>query len=92
MFDRQETADGRRVEETLLSEEDVKEVAKFLNESTELFNITIGFKVNEDINRIVVSIVDKTTDEVIRQIPPEEVVKLAERLHEMVGVLFNETA
>lgn len=75
-----------------VSREDVEEVAKFLNESTNLFNLSISFQVNEDIDRVVVSVVDKDTEELIRQIPSEEVVQLAKRLNEMVGVLFNETA
>ena len=78
--------------ETKLSEEEVEDVAEFLNDTASHFNVSLTFKVNDDPDRIVVSVVDKETDEVIRQVPSEEVLQLAERLNEMVGVLFNETA
>jgi flagellar protein FlaG len=79
-------------QEQILSEKDVEEVTKFLNDSTKLFNLSLRFSVHEDTHRIVVSVLNADTDEVIRQIPTEEVLALAERLNEMVGVLFNETA
>jgi flagellar protein FlaG len=82
----------KKTEEEALSKEDLEEVARFLNESTDLFNVSLSFQINEDIDRVIVSVTDKTTDEVIRQIPPDEIIRLAERLHEMVGVLFNQTA
>lgn len=79
-------------EEVQLTGEDVREVARFLNESAKMFNVSLTFEINEDAKRIVVSVINSETDEVVRQIPPQEVLDLASRLNEMVGVLFNETA
>jgi flagellar protein FlaG len=79
-------------QERELRESDVEEVAKFLNDSAKLFDVSLKFRLEEDINRIVVSVVNKETEEVVRQIPPQEIIDLANRLSEMVGVLFNETA
>ena len=75
-----------------LTREDIEELTRVLNESAKLFDISLRFRVEEDINRIIVTVFDKGNDEVIRQIPPEEVVQMAKRLTEMVGVLFNGTA
>ena len=79
-------------EEEELEKQDVEEVTKFLNESSALFNLSLQFRVHDETSRIVVSVTNSDTDEVIRQIPAQEVLDLAERLNEMVGVLFNETA
>jgi flagellar protein FlaG len=79
-------------EEEELKKEDVEEVTKFLNESSDLFNLSLRFSVHDSTSRIVVSVTNADTEEVIRQIPAQEVLDLAERLNEMVGVLFNETA
>ena len=54
----------------------------------------LQFTINEDIGRVVVTVVDRTTGDVIRQIPQEEVVRLAERLAEQgsdqaSGLLIN---
>jgi flagellar protein FlaG len=75
-----------------LTGKEVEEVVSFLNSSSDLFDLSLSFKVNTDLNRIVISVYDKETDEVVKQIPPKEIIDLAERLNEMVGVLFNETA
>jgi len=42
----------------------------------------LQFKVDEATNKVVMSIVDKKTGDVIRQIPSEEVLKLAKRLQD----------
>jgi flagellar protein FlaG len=72
--------------------EQIEEIAEFLNDSASLFNVSLQFKISDDINRIIVSVVNSDTEEVIRQIPADEVIELAKRLNKMVGVLFNETA
>jgi flagellar protein FlaG len=78
--------------EQALPREEIEQVAEFLSESANLFNVGLKFNINEDTDRVIVSVVNKDTEEVIRQIPPEEVVDLAKRLNEMAGVLFNQTA
>jgi flagellar protein FlaG len=55
-------------------------------------NSTIRFRVDQESKDVIVSVVDKTSDEVIREIPPEEVVRMRERLKEMAGLLLEETA
>lgn len=79
-------------EEKELEREDVDKVLEFLNDSSTLFNLSLRFKIHDESSKIVVSVTNADTDEVIRQIPTQEVLDLAERLNEMVGVLFNETA
>jgi flagellar protein FlaG len=80
-------------EETVnLTKENIEKIVEVLNESARLFNISLRFRLEEEINRIVVTVFDKIEEQVIRQIPPEEVVNLAKRLYEMVGLIFNETA
>ena len=49
----------------------------------------LRFAVDEDSGELVVKIIDSETDEVLRQIPPEEVLKMRERLAEAAGVIFR---
>lgn len=49
----------------------------------------IKFSIDSDLGSVIVQVVDTKTDEVIRQIPPEEVVALQKRMTEMRGILFN---
>lgn len=69
-------------------EEDATRFAEKLSELTRGFGLS--FSVEKDLNRTIVKITDKKTDEVIRQIPSEEFVELAKRIcetrSEMQGV------
>lgn len=38
---------------------------------------SLNFKVAEEENRIVITVIDEETDTIIRQIPPEDVLKIA---------------
>lgn len=40
----------------------------------------LDFDVASESNRIIISVIDRSTNEVIRQIPPEDAIELAERI------------
>ncbi len=50
------------------------------------------FKIDRDLNMIIIKIKNVDTGEVIRQIPPEVAVKIAKNLQELIGILFDERA
>ena len=41
---------------------------------------------------VIVKVIDKTTDKVIKVLPPEELQRLHRKLKETIGFLFNEQA
>lgn len=43
----------------------------------------------EDINRIAIKVVNRETDEVIREIPREETIELLQKIMESAGLLFD---
>lgn len=51
---------------------------------------SLEFKIDEVLDRAVVSVIDKNSGETIRQLPSEEVVRAAHNIHYMRGVLFDE--
>lgn len=59
-----------------------KEAVEALNEKALAQQRSLRFKVHDDTGQMVVSLVDSKSDEVIRQIPTEEALKLAEALAE----------
>jgi flagellar protein FlaG len=75
-----------------ISKEEAEAIARILNESTKLNDVSLQFRVDEELNRIIVTVVNKETNEIIRQIPPDEVLAIAKRIGEMVGLLVNATA
>jgi len=82
--------------EERLSKEERKELVKKsiaeMNAEFELKNYSIRFSIDDKLKEIVVKIVDTKTDEVIRQIPPDGVLRLRAHLQEMVGILLEEKA
>ncbi len=52
-----------------------------LNSSLQNIQRNLEFSVDEDIGRIIINVKDRETDEVVRQIPTEEVLELAKNLH-----------
>lgn len=50
------------------------------------------FSIDNDTGRTVVKVVDSSTDEVIRQIPSEEVLAIAQALDKLQGVLIKQDA
>ncbi len=58
----------------------------------------LSFRVSEAIDGVVVSVIDNATDEVIRQIPSETMIRLAEKLKQLdaepggPGLLFSDQA
>ena len=46
---------------------------------------SLQFKMDDSTSQVVMSIVDKKTGEVIRQVPSEEVLALAKRMQETQG-------
>ena len=58
------------------------ELAKF-NESSQAIQRSLRFQVDDTTGRNVISVVDRQTNETIRQIPPEELLTLSRRLKEI---------
>jgi flagellar protein FlaG len=66
----------------------VTQMNRFLN----ALQKDISFFFDEASGRNGVKVVDRQTGEVLKQIPPEEVLKTAARIREMVGALLDERA
>lgn len=49
---------------------------------------SLQFSVDEASGRTIITVIDRDTDEVIRQIPPKEVLAIAERLNDPAGGLL----
>lgn len=65
-------------------EAQVKEVQSKLN------NVDLHFSVHKSSNTIVVTVTEKSSGKVIREIPSSETLQLAAKLDEMVGMIFDQ--
>ena len=59
-----------------------------LNDYVQNIQRTLSFSVSEDTGRTVIKVYDSETDELIRQIPPEDTIKLAAAIEEQVSSLL----
>ncbi|WP_404398604.1 flagellar protein FlaG [Idiomarina loihiensis] len=62
--------------------EDLQSVVDGLNVNDSMRQHNLEFKVNEELERTIVKVVDSDSGEVIRQIPSEELVAIAERIEQ----------
>jgi flagellar protein FlaG len=75
--------------QTILDKEYATNLVKIMKKVSEVYNHQLNFEIYEDTNRIYVQIVDKSTKEVIKQIPPEEMLELSAKIQEMVGIMLD---
>jgi uncharacterized FlaG/YvyC family protein len=68
----------------------VDQAVEKLRSAGDLFNKRLDFRVDEATRRIVVKVIDTRTDKVIKEIPPEQLLHLAAKIQEMVGLLVDE--
>ncbi len=69
--------------------EDVMEIQK-------LSNVVMGrkvqFNVNKELDQVIVTIVDPATNQVVKQIPSEDVQRLKVRIRKTIGLLYKDAA
>jgi len=73
-----------------LSEEEIESIIKELNQFIQIFNTKIAFEIDKETKKTILRIVDVETNEVIRQIPPEELLQISRRISELLGLIINE--
>lgn len=73
-------------------QEPLENVVSDINSMVQDLTRELQFKVDEESGETVVRVIDKATDELIRQIPAEEILELRKRLEEMRGVIFKGSA
>lgn len=68
----------------------LEEIAQTLNREMQFRERNLNFSVDKISNRILFSVTDKESGEVIRQVPPEAVLKVSHNLEALKGVLFDD--
>ena len=70
------------------SNESARQAAQTYNKLTE--NTKAVFGMNEATNRVTIKIVDKDTEEVIKEFPAEKTLDMIARVWEMAGIMVDE--
>jgi flagellar protein FlaG len=67
----------------------LQDIVAQLNKEMDPLKTTIRFGFNDDVKEMYVSVIDTSNNEEIRKIPSEEAMRLAAKMRELVGMLFD---
>lgn len=60
------------------------------NSKIKMSNTKLQYSVDKDTQRISIKIIDKDTDKVIREVPPEETLEAIKKIWEIAGIMVDE--
>jgi uncharacterized FlaG/YvyC family protein len=69
----------------------MEKIAAQLNEVMRELDTKLSFAVDRQTNQIVIRVMNSATQELIRQIPAEDMLRIAARIKEMLGIVFDRT-
>ena len=79
-------------ENAAVTSENLTSAVKAVNDFVNSVNSNLLFSVDDDTGKTIVKVVDKNPDEVIRQIPSEEMLSIAKALDNIKGLLVKQKA
>ena len=71
--------------------ESIDDAVEVLNQALSMKSTAATIRRDEELNRYLVTIKDKESGEIVREIPDEALIKFARNLQELRGILFDET-
>jgi flagellar protein FlaG len=74
-----------------LTKENINNVIDTLNSAAKSVDRRVNFSFNEKTNRVIIKFINGETNEVIREIPPKEMIKLLERMNDFIGMFVDES-
>ncbi|WP_413692405.1 flagellar protein FlaG [Psychromonas sp. KJ10-2] len=72
-----------------LSAEEITQTVQEMNEFLHDMKRNLSFSVDDELGKSVIIVKDSDSDEVIRQIPSEELVVLRKKMDDVAGILFD---
>ena len=76
--------------EATASKQHIKSEISKANNRLRSHNTRCEFSYHEETRRVSIKVMDKETEEVIREIPPEKTLEMIEKMWELVGLLVDE--
>ncbi len=73
-----------------VSKEEIERYMSRIIRDASLLNRDLKYSINNETDQVMVKVIDKSTDKVIKEIPPEAIQRLQARLKEQIGLLIDE--
>lgn len=74
-----------------LSRENINDIVDTLNSAAKSVHKRVSFSVHEKTNRVIMKVENADTNEVIREIPAREMIRLLEHIHDLLGTFIDES-
>lgn len=84
------TNNGVPIENFKIKEEDVKKAVDTLNKEFKDKTTYLQYEVYGKFKDLVVRVMDKNTNEVVKELPPKKIIDMVEKLCELAGMFINE--
>jgi flagellar protein FlaG len=81
---------GSTQQEGLPTEQQLKEAVSKVNSKLKMHRTKCEFSYHEETKRVSIKVLDKETNEVIREIPPEQTLEMVQKAWELAGFLVDE--
>ena len=85
--DVEEAVKGEKYPDSSRMTELVADVQENLNMG---YDVDLQFSIHEASGELMVTVIDASTGEVIREVPPSEILELASKIEEMIGLIFDQ--
>ena len=76
---------------TLNQEQQLDNLLKKLNVNTDIINKGIRFEKDNYYDKMIVRVYNRETGDIIKQIPPQDMLEFAKKAEEITGILFDKT-
>ena len=74
-----------------ITRKNIEKSLKNIEQVISHFNRRFKIRLDDEINRIIIKVIDRDTDKIIKVIPPEEIQHLIAKINEMMGLLVDKT-
>jgi flagellar protein FlaG len=88
----QETVEANAQKKEEPNEEDMQQMMKELNELMSRINCNLEFSYHKEVNVMSVKMIDKATQEVIKELPPEEMIDNMIQAKDWIGAFLDKNA
>ncbi len=89
--ERGSSGESHQNDESMISKENMRDIADTLNSAAKSVHQRVAFSYHEKTNRVIMKFIDPNTEEVTREIPPKEMIRLLEHIHDLIGMFVDES-
>lgn len=75
-----------------ISSDQLNAAVKAANDFVSMINDSVQFSIDDATGKTIIKVIDKSTEEVLRQIPSEEMLAIAKALDDIKGLLVRQKA